>query len=154
MKKPLCVHKVWTQQWWQITKEKCMRRCGENPKWSNKIRSRVSPSLAQSYKVLEKSSWSCEAERSVFPKMRLFRSRHKVQRIQGGTMFQTFEWGFPNPQKRGQEHPLAAPRKYQRSETQNSMTQTPSHNELEDDLWFPHPGNTCNTSPQADILAA
>ena len=52
---------------------------------------------AQSYKVLEKSSWSCETERSVFSKIRLFCSRHKVQKMQGGTMFQTFEWCFPNP---------------------------------------------------------
>jgi hypothetical protein len=47
--------------------------------------------MAQSYKVLEKSSCTCESVRSEFSKVRPFRSRHKVHRRQRGTMFQILE---------------------------------------------------------------
>ncbi len=53
--------------------------------------------MAQSYNVLEKSSCICESVRSEFSKVRLFRSHHKVQRRQRGTMFQILDWTFPKP---------------------------------------------------------
>jgi hypothetical protein len=93
--------------------------------------------LAQSYKVLEKSSWSCETERSEFSKIRLFRSRHKIQRIQEGTMFQTFEWSFPNPlyqPNKRSSTPPGSTQKIPNIRNTKLITQTPGHNELEDGL--------------------
>ena len=72
-------------------------KCKESRKERTESHLEYPQAIAQSYKVLEKSSCTCESVRSKFSKVRPFRSCHKVQRRQRGTMFQILEWTFPKP---------------------------------------------------------
>jgi hypothetical protein len=52
--------------------------CKESRKERTESHLEYPQAMAQSYKVLEKSSCTCESVRSKFSKVQPFRSRHKV----------------------------------------------------------------------------
>ena len=66
-------------------------KCRESRKEVKESHLEYPQAVAQSYKVLEKSSCNWESVCSEFSKVRPFRSHHKVQRRQRGTMFQILE---------------------------------------------------------------